>query len=196
MASYQVPLHTAHSEIEVKRSRFIAYAAHTSGNEQAKAFIHSLKDKYPDARHHCYGFMSGAPWDSNGYGFSDDNEPSGTAGMPIFSHLKHNNIGEITIVVVRYFGGTKLGTGGLSRAYSDAAKSVLEVLELTEYVEKETIILEADFSQEANIRRKVEEANGKIIQVEYDNKVKLTIELAKNTLLDLPYSVLPSASTT
>ncbi|GAA6133566.1 IMPACT family protein [Oceaniserpentilla sp. 4NH20-0058] len=195
MASYSIPVGTCTTEIEVKRSRFIAYAAHTAGNKLAKAFIQTLKEDYPDARHHCYGFMAGSPWDSNQYGFSDDNEPSGTAGMPIFSHLKHNNIGEITIVVVRYFGGTKLGTGGLSRAYSDAAKSVLEKVTLKQYVETEQISLIADFSQEAEIRRIVEASDGKIKSVEYSQTVKITVEIPKGIELKVPYSVTPSQST-
>lgn len=195
MASYSIPTGTYKTEIEVKKSRFIAYAAHTAGTKLAKTFIQALKEDYPDARHHCYGFMAGAPWDSNHYGFSDDNEPSGTAGMPIFSHLKHNNIGEITIVVVRYFGGTKLGTGGLSRAYSDAAKAVLDQVVLKQYVETEKISFTADFSQEAVVRHIVEASEGKIISVEYSQTVKITVEIPKGTQLNLPYSVTPSQST-
>lgn len=196
MASYQIPISTHHCEIEVKRSRFIAYAAHTTGPENAKKFIQSLKGQYPDARHHCYGFMAYAPWDSNGYGFSDDNEPSGTAGMPIFSHLKHNNIGEITIVVVRYFGGTKLGTGGLSRAYSDAARNVLSTLPLTSFIEKKQINLIAEFSQEAVIRHEVEKVKGTILNVEYADKVNIKIEIPIKEKLSLPHSVELFESTT
>lgn len=195
MANFQIPAQTLSTEIEVKRSRFIAYAAHTKGVAEAKTFIQTLKEKYPDARHHCYGFMANSPSDSNGYGFSDDNEPSGTAGMPIFSHLKHNNIGEITIVVVRYFGGTKLGTGGLSRAYSDAAKSVLESLPLKQHIETETVDLSFEFAQEANVRHLVDEAGGKILNTEYAHNVILTIELPIESSLELPYSVGRSKST-
>ena len=195
MANYQIPIGTHQCEIEVKRSRFIAYATHTSDVESAKDFIHSLKEKYPDARHHCYGFMASAPWNSNGYGFSDDNEPSGTAGMPIFSHLKHNNIGEITIVVVRYFGGTKLGTGGLSRAYSEAAKKVLEGLKLKEHVEMRILDIKIDFAQEADIRHKIQEAQGNILNAAYGEKVTLTVEVPFNANLNLPYSAEPSKST-
>ncbi len=195
MASYQVPADTSHIEIEIKRSRFLGFAARTKGTEAAKCFIQSLKDAYPDARHHCYGFMAGAPWDSNQYGFSDDNEPSGTAGMPIFSHLKHDNIGEVTIVVVRYFGGTKLGTGGLARAYSDAAKEALNKLPLKDFIEMESLQFTLEFAQEAQVRRAIEAAGGDITQVDYADKVILKANIPKGCKLPLPYSVSPSRST-
>jgi uncharacterized YigZ family protein len=195
MANYCIPAKPSQIEIEIKRSRFLGFAAHTSGTQAAKAFIQSLKDAYPDARHHCYGFMAGAPWDSNQYGFSDDNEPNGTAGMPIFSHLKHNNIGEITIVIVRYFGGTKLGTGGLARAYSDAAKEALNQLILKNFVEMETVNFSIEFAQEAQIRKIIEDAGGQIMQVHYTNNVNLQASIPKDVTLPLPYSVEPSRST-
>jgi len=195
MASYQVPAKPSQIEIEIKRSRFLGFAAHTCGIQAAKDFIQSLKDAYPDARHHCYGFMAGAPWDSNQYGFSDDNEPNGTAGMPIFSHLKHKNIGEVTIVVVRYFGGTKLGTGGLARAYSDAAKEALDKLSLKSFVEMEVVDFSIDFSQEAQVRKAVEQAGGQVLDAQYSNQVNLKVNIPKGQDLALPYSVVPSRST-
>jgi uncharacterized YigZ family protein len=195
MASYRIPAKPCHSEIEIKRSQFLGFAAHTPNLQAAKNFIQSLKDSYPDARHHCYGFMAGAPWDSNLYGFSDDNEPSGTAGMPIFSHLKHNNIGEITIVVVRYFGGTKLGTGGLARAYSEAAKLTLEALELQDFVEMETVNYTFEFSQEAQIRRIITNVGGDIINATYTSQVNLTARIPVGEEIQLPYSVTLSRST-
>lgn len=195
MTSYQVPADTSQIEIEIKRSRFLGFAARTTGTQAAKCFIQSLKDAYPDARHHCYGFMAGAPWDSNQYGFSDDNEPSGTAGMPIFSHLKHDNIGEVTIVIVRYFGGTKLGTGGLARAYSDAAKEALNKLLLKDFIEMESLQFILEFSQEAQVRRAIEAAGGDITHVDYADKVTLKANIPKDCKLPLPYSVSPSRST-
>lgn len=195
MASYRIPANNCAAEIEVKRSQFLGFAAHTPSLQAAKTFIQSLKDRFPDARHHCYGFMAGAPWDSNLYGFSDDNEPSGTAGMPIFSHLKHNNIGEITIVIVRYFGGTKLGTGGLARAYSDATKATLEVLKLQDFIEMESVEYEIEFSQEAQIRKIITDAGGEIIDCHYGQKVTISATIPSGKALPLPYSIKASRST-
>lgn len=196
MTDYLIPKNQHHCEIEVKRSRFIAYVAHTPGVEAAKSFIQNIKNHYPDARHHCYGFIAGKPSDSNMYGFSDDNEPSGTAGMPIFSHLEHANIGETTVVVVRYFGGTKLGTGGLARAYGDAAKSVLSSANLVTKVIMETGTIKVPFTHEAQVRRVVENHNGRILQAHYGTGVKLSVEIPQDVNLALPFQAEWSSDST
>ncbi len=189
MLDYKVPRAKQESEIEIKRSRFLAFIKHTKGTDQAKAFIQALKIAHPDARHHCYAFISGSPSDSNRYGFSDDGEPSGTAGMPIFTHLKHSGLGEATIVVVRYFGGTKLGTGGLARAYGEAAKQVLLNLPTNQHVTMEELDIELSFAQEAKIRQKIESAGGVIVHAEYSHLVRLRISVPKTQDFELPYSV-------
>lgn len=189
MLSYRVPAGQASAEIEVKRSRFIAYAQHSKGTAAAKRFIQELKDKYPDARHHCHAFIGGAPNNSNLYGFSDDGEPSGSAGMPIFTHLKHSALGEVTLVVVRYFGGTKLGTGGLARAYGEAAKGVLLMLESEEFITMESLHLRVSFALEAEVRKRVMAIGGRIEAVEYHQQVTMWIEKPKQAALNLPYSV-------
>lgn len=191
MAEYLIPAQDAHAEVIVKRSEFLAFARHTEGTEEAKAFIHSLKNQYPDARHHCYAYIAGKPTDSNLYGFSDDNEPSGTAGMPIFTHLKHSQVGEVTLVVVRYFGGTKLGTGGLARAYGDAARQVLIKLETKKRIKMELITLNTSFELEAEVRKCIENAQGKILNVIYSEKVRLECSVPAHVIsnLRLPYSV-------
>lgn len=190
MTSYRTPAATTHTEIEIKRSRFIAYLAHTQGNIESKAFIHTLKQQYPDARHHCYAFMAGSPTDSNQYGYSDDGEPSGTAGKPMFAHLQHSDIGEVCIVVVRYFGGTKLGTGGLARAYSDATKAVIEKAKFQEFIQTKAITLSMDFALEADVRKKIELIGGSIIKADYSNNVTLAASVPEEVKLELPYSMI------
>lgn len=189
MSSYRIPIETTHCEIEIKRSRFIAYLAHTQGSVESKAFIHELKQKYPDARHHCYAFMAGNPTDSNQYGYSDDGEPSGTAGKPMFAHLQHSDIGEVCIVVVRYFGGTKLGTGGLARAYSDATKAVIEKAKFKKFIPTKNIKLSMDFSIEADVRQKIDLIGGSVIKADYSNSVTLEASIPETAILELPYSV-------
>ncbi len=189
MLSYRVPAQQSYVEVEVKRSRFIAYAQHCKGSAAAKSFIQKLKEQYPDARHHCHAFIGEAPNNSNFYGFSDDGEPSGTAGMPIFTHLKHSGLGEVAIVVVRYFGGTKLGTGGLARAYGDAAKSVLLKLKTQEFIAMEAVHLKMTFALEAEVRKKVTAIGGSITGVKYNQLVTMSIEKPQQETLNLPYSV-------
>lgn len=189
MADYLIPSKEYNIELEVKRSLFMAYATHTPNIIKAKSFIQSLKNKYPDARHHCYGFIAGAPDNSSAYGFSDDNEPSGTAGMPIFTNIRHSHIGEITIVVVRYFGGTKLGTGGLARAYGEAAKQVIKAMETQIKLEMKELILELGFHQEADVRSALDKVKGIINRVEYGENVTIYCSIPCKSDLKLPYSV-------
>lgn len=189
MLDYKIPHTCQETEIEIKRSRFLAFIKHTKGSDQAKAFIQELKSAYPDARHHCYAFIAGSPNNSNLYGFSDDGEPNGTAGMPIYTHLKHSGLGEATIVIVRYFGGTKLGTGGLAKAYGEAAKQVLLDLPTIIHVSMEEFDIELSFAQEVHIRKAIKEVNGAIINVEYSDLVKLRISVPQTSNFELPYSV-------
>ncbi len=196
MLSYHTPAHQHSCETEVKRSRFIAYAQHCKGSKNAKGFIQQIKTKYPDARHHCHAFIAGAPNNSNLYGFSDDGEPSGTAGMPIFTHLKHSHLGEIIIVVVRYFGGTKLGTGGLARAYGDAAKSVLTGLKTQEFICMQKLNLKVPFALEDQVRKAISSAGGRVNKVDYGSCVLLEVEVPQKETLKLPYSVETSPEST
>lgn len=114
----------AASEIVIEKSRFLSYARHVSGEEEARSFLSEIREKHRDATHHCYGFVA----DKTGalQRFSDDGEPQGTAGMPILDVIKNKGLFETAVVVVRYFGGIKLGAGGLVRAYSASAAKVLD----------------------------------------------------------------------
>jgi uncharacterized YigZ family protein len=128
LAPYFIPNATVRASQEIKRSRFITQLAHTPGITCAKAFIQHIKDEHPGAGHHCWGFVAGAPGDTMQLGFSDDGEPSGTAGKPILAHLQGSEIGEISAVVTRYSGGIKLGTGGLVKAYGGGVRLALAQL--------------------------------------------------------------------
>jgi len=116
-------------QTEVKRSKFLAYVAPTQGVAEAKAFVAKIKALHPDASHNCSAFVASRPENSIEIGFSDDGEPSGCAGRPMLNVLQGSGIGELTVVVTRYFGGTKLGTGGMARAYGGAVNAVLAEVE-------------------------------------------------------------------
>lgn len=195
MDSYLTPKERQEIETEVKKSRFIAIASHTPNISESKAFIKSVKEQFPDAGHHCYAHIAGSPTDSHTHGFSDDGEPNGTAGKPIFNHLIHRNIGEITLVVIRYFGGTKLGTGGLARAYSDAARVVLEHLNTERFIPKKAMIFACDFAIETRTRKAIEDIGGEITAAEYCERVLLKCLIPVNQELVLPYSVSIESST-
>ncbi len=105
---YLIPSAPALFEEEIKKSVFITYLAHTPSVDAAKAFVDQIKAKHSDARHNCWGFVAGRPEDSMKWGFSDDGEPSGTAGKPILAQLSGSGVGEITAVVTRYSGASSL----------------------------------------------------------------------------------------
>lgn len=166
-------------ELIEKRSRFITYCEKVKSPEEFKAFLRRLKTQYPDARHFCYGFRIG-PLSSAERGFSDDGEPSGTAGMPILNVIDHSLFSDIAIIVVRYFGGTKLGTGGLARAYSEAAKCSLEQVQWEVHQAKQGITLECEFHQEHQLRYLLNQVDGKILSVKYTEKVLVKAEIIQS----------------
>lgn len=116
MDSWRIPAEPVTFVEEIKKSRFITLLAHTDGVDAAKAFVESVRAEHPDARHHCVAWVAGRPDDSQQLGFSDDGEPAGTAGKPMLAQLMGSGVGEITAVVVRYYGGILLGTGGLVKS--------------------------------------------------------------------------------
>ena len=117
------------NELVITKSKFITYLFKVNNTDDIDNYMKEIKDKYKDATHHCYAYIL-----DNIKKCSDDKEPSGTAGMPILNVLEHNELTNILAIVVRYFGGTKLGTGGLTHAYSD---SIVECLKKTSIIEIE-----------------------------------------------------------
>ena len=120
------------NELVIKKSRFIASVGHTKGVDEAEAFLNKIRREFPDARHNCHAFNAGRGNETAFIGCSDDGEPKCTAVRPMLNVLVHSGVGEITVVVTRYFGGILLGTGGLVRAYQDSVKAVLDKLPLKE----------------------------------------------------------------
>lgn len=137
LTQYQLPQadQVFEHELEIKRSRFLTYITRVQDQEQAREFIHSIKELYPDARHHCSAFIFHVDGSNDVERSSDDGEPSGTAGKPMLEALRGSGMKDIAAVVVRYFGGVKLGTGGLVNAYTNAVTELLpEVLQVTRSV--------------------------------------------------------------
>ncbi|XWY19118.1 YigZ family protein [Bisgaard Taxon 45] len=147
MIEYNIPKSAVIFEEEIKKSHFITYLQHVENLTQAKAFWQQIKLHHPQARHHCWATVAGAPNDSQQFGFSDDGEPTGTAGKPMLSVLQGSKIGEICAVVVRYYGGILLGTGGLVRAYSNGVQQALNLLETSVKVQRQCYKLCCDYAQ-------------------------------------------------
>lgn len=176
-AIYKKPKGRALAELEIKRSRFIAIAAPVANVTECQQFIQSVREEYPDARHHCTAFIAGAPDNTQCYGMSDDGEPSGTAGKPMFNVVSHSGLGQLVVVIVRYFGGIKLGTGGLVKAYSQATQMVLDELELIEVRPKYGVLIEADYAFESDIRHWLQQLDADPIECSYDHQVNFKVWL-------------------
>jgi uncharacterized YigZ family protein len=161
---YPIPAAQARTTIVVVNSRFIATAGHTPSVEAAKALIAAVRAEMPDASHHCYAYLVGYGASVTA-GMSDDGEPSGTAGRPMLAVLRGAGLGDVTVIVTRYFGGTLLGTGGLVRAYGDATKAVLEALPRAERVELRSLAVRVSYGVYAAARRALE-AEGATIEGE------------------------------
>ncbi len=174
---YLVPVGQAVATYEVKKSRFIAYASYADSRDEALAYLSQLKQEFPDARHHCWAYMIGEPISPNLVAMSDDGEPSGTAGKPILNVLQHKNIGDVMLIVVRYFGGIKLGAGGLVRAYSSAAQQVMDELETKTKIFLEEVEVAGPFPIEQKIRHWLSSKEGEVLGVQYSDEVRMTISV-------------------
>lgn len=175
--TYQTLAAPVSARLEIKKSDFITYAYPVHSREKAMFHVEQLRAKYPDARHHCWAYIIGDPNNTTSAGFDDDGEPNGTAGRPILNVLQHKSIGNVIVIVVRYFGGIKLGAGGLTRAYAGSAQAVVDQMTLTTYVPMTQVEIEADFANESQVRYVVEDMGGEIGDVSYSKCVTLTATL-------------------
>ncbi|WP_201585121.1 YigZ family protein [Psychrobacter sp. HII-4] len=177
--SYQTLKRAVSARLHIKKSDFIAYAYPVTTREQAMFHVEQLREQYPDARHWCWAYIIGDPDNTTSAGFDDDGEPSGTAGRPILNVLQHKSIGNVIIIVVRYFGGIKLGAGGLTRAYAGSAQAAVDEMVLLPYVPLTQVQILATFATEAQCRYVIEDLNGQIDDVTYSKQVTLTVTLAE-----------------
>lgn len=173
--SYLIPGDLASAEIEIKKSRFIGYAKHISSREEGMTWLGFIRNQYPDARHHCWAYLIGNPACAVNAGMGDDGEPSGTAGKPILNVLQHKGVGDIMIIVVRYFGGVKLGAGGLTRAYGQAAQAVMEELPTQQNIPFLSLTIDCDFRLEQDIRHRLSQIDGNVVKVTYGQAVNIHV---------------------
>lgn len=168
--------------LEIKKSQFLGFGFAIDSREQLMFHVEQLRKQYPDARHVCYGYIIGDPHNTTSAGFDDDGEPSSTAGKPILNVLQHKGIGNCVVIVVRYFGGIKLGAGGLTRAYSSSAQAVVDNMNLHAFVPLSVILIETDFANESFVRHTLDGFNATILQVDYGKNVVLTVEAAQKSV--------------
>lgn len=167
-------------EQTIKRSRFIASVGHTPGVEEAKAFIEQIKAEFEDARHNCWAYCAGAARSTDRIGASDDGEPHGTAGRPMLTAVTHSGIGEVTVVVTRYFGGIWLGTGGLVKAYQSSVKMALEAVPTRIRTKTKRIKFSVEHRFVNQVLRKIETANGRILEKNFDMDADFDVEIPED----------------
>ena len=173
---YFIPRDEAESTIVIKNSRFIGKTTCTPTIEAAKDYIKGVKKDYPGCSHGVYAFCIGFG-NSVTYGMSDAGEPPGTAGRPVLEVLKGRGIGDITLVVIRFFGGTKLGTGGLVKAYTQSAQKTLDALKIIKKIKTVCLIIRLGYEHYNAFEIAVTECKGRIIKKEFTTQVDCEVNL-------------------
>lgn len=191
MSSYQIPATRHQVELSIKNSRFLTTIAHTPDKASADAFIQELRGQHPSANHNCWAFVAGKPDDSRLWGCSDDGEPKGTAGRPMLNVLSHSGLGEISVVVTRYFGGIKLGTGGLVRAYSQAVREGLESLPLATVVPKAPLRISAEFSMTGQLEHLLNQYAVQVSQRDWQEQLLIVGEIELTRLDEFQEALQP-----
>lgn len=166
-----------------KRSKFLAFSHHVENTDDVKTILHEYRTKYFDARHVCYAYMLGA--ERNEYRTNDDGEPSGTAGKPILGQINKNKLTNILIVVVRYYGGVNLGTGGLIVAYRSAAELAISDSDIVS--RKVEVLIKYDFPyiRMNDIMRIVKGMQARVISQEYSDNCSITLSIRKSMAEEL-----------
>lgn len=178
MSAYTILSAPVESSTEEKNSDFLTFLHPVISREEAIAHVELYRKKYPDANHVCWAYVIGNTRQPQTQAFSDDGEPSGTAGKPMLHVLTERDVGNSLAVVVRYFGGVKLGAGGLVRAYSSAVSEAVNSAQLVQVTPSIQIQVTVDFARETKIRHIVAMYKGEILAVDYATQVTLEISLA------------------
>jgi uncharacterized YigZ family protein len=183
--TYPVPAHRHRVEETIRGSRFITTVARASDPDAAREFIDEVSREFPDATHNCWAFVAGPPGDTARVGMSDAGEPHGTAGRPMLETLLHSGVGEIAAVVTRYFGGTKLGRGGLGRAYAGGVNLALENLPTEERVDREPAVIKVEYSALDPLLRFLDEIGAVRQGEEYGARVRVAAAVPREAMAKL-----------
>jgi uncharacterized YigZ family protein len=174
---YKILVNNHQYAYEEKRSQFIAHLFPVTTREQALGHLNTLKVQYPNARHHCWAYLIGNPEQPSMAAYNDDGEPSGTAGRPILHVLTQRGAGNSCAIVVRYFGGIKLGAGGLVRAYGQAVSLAIDGAKWNTVVSTQTYWVQCQYEDEPQVRHCAEHWEGEVLAQNYDAQVKLEIRI-------------------
>ena len=176
---YPIPAQRFRSEIEVERSRFITTVQEVTSPEEAQVFIAELKAEFPDANHNCWAYLVGPPNSSDRIGLSDDGEPHGVAGRPMLTCLQHSGLGDTALVVTRFFGGIKLGKGGMVKAYTAAVQTALDKLPRTERIDWCELSVTFDYGLVTPLERRLSEFEAEVLATDYAAQVCFCLRLPR-----------------
>ena len=182
-SEYRTIANDSEAVIREKMSRFIAFAHPVRSAAEAKDWIASIASKYHDARHVCWAYMLGA--ESSEFQWSDNGEPSGTAGKPILGQIRSKELSNVAIAVVRYFGGIKLGTSGLIAAYREAARQALDGAEIKTAYETDSVSFTFPYLSMNSVMRMVRDSGAAILSQEFDNVCTMTLEMRADRIDEL-----------
>jgi uncharacterized YigZ family protein len=179
---YPVPARTHRVEQEIRRSRFITTVGRAATVEEATGFVREVSGEFADATHNCWAYVVGPPGSTDKVGMSDAGEPHGTAGRPMLAALLHSGIGDIAAVITRYYGGTKLGTGGLVRAYGGGVQQALATLPLAERIEFVAVTVEVDYARVAALQQLFPAFEVEVLSQRFDTGARYEIRLPQGQL--------------
>lgn len=161
-----------------KRSKFLAFAFHVTSEEEVKQYVAEFRKKYYDARHVCWAYMLGA--DRTDFRANDDGEPSSTAGKPILGQINKNELTDILIIVVRYYGGVNLGTSGLIVAYRTAAAEAIVNAEIVSQFVEEEVVFDFPYIMMNDVMKIIKDMSPRIISQTYDNTCEMKLSIRKS----------------
>lgn len=161
-----------------KRSKFLAFAFHVTSEEEVKQYVAEFRKKYYDARHVCWAYMLGA--DRTDFRANDDGEPSSTAGKPILGQINKNELTDILIIVVRYYGGVNLGTSGLIVAYRTAAAEAIANAEIVSQFVEEEVVFDFPYIMMNDVMKIIKDMSPRIISHTYDNTCEMKLSIRKS----------------
>jgi uncharacterized YigZ family protein len=188
MSRYPVPAQTIRHEYRMSNSRFLTTIARTSTVDEARDFIKQIREEMPDASHHVYAFKVGYGGNVT-EGMSDDGEPTGTSGPPTLAVLRGADAGDVVLVTTRYFGGTKLGTGGLVYAYTNAAKEAVAKLPLEEKVARKLVGVAVDYTHYERLKQLTTQYEGLLEDDEFGADITRYLRLPEEHLTDFTEAV-------
>lgn len=182
---YPIPAGFLERETEIKKSRFIARVAPVTSREDVRGWLEQAHRDHPDARHICWAYQIGRPGSAAEAAMNDDGEPSGTAGKPILNVIQHKDMGDVLVMVIRYFGGIKLGAGGLVRAYAGAAESVLSQVERVIQPALESVTITMGFADEQPLRHWCDQHQALIDDMLYGSGVEARVRVPTDAIATL-----------